>query len=65
LLKIKIIKKITLMKKTYTKKQIAEAIAYWQKQLKAGSCRRVDESVEGMARAKMQQAKQKLAASAG
>ena len=53
------------MKKTYTKKQIAEAIAYWQKQLKAGSCRRVDESVEGMARAKMQQAKQKLAASAG
>ena len=53
------------MKKTYTKKQITEAIAYWEKQLKAGNYKRVDESVESMARLKMQQVKEKLAASAG
>ena len=32
------------MKKTYTKKQITEAIAYWQKQLKAGNYKKVNES---------------------
>ena len=53
------------MKKTYTKKQITEAIAYWEKQLKAGNYKRVDESVESMARLKMQQVKEKLAASDG
>ena len=34
------------MKKTYTKKQIQEAISYWRKQLKAGNYRKVNESVE-------------------
>ena len=53
------------MKKQYTRKQITEAIAYWEKQLKAGNYKRVDESVESMARLKMQQVKEKLAASAG
>ena len=32
------------MKKTYTKKQIQEAIAYWQKQLAKGNYRKVNES---------------------
>lgn len=32
------------MKKQYTKKQITEAIAYWEKQLKLGNYKRVDES---------------------
>ena len=53
------------MKKQYTRKQITEAIAYWEKQLKARNYKRVDESVESMARLKMQQVKEKLAASAG
>ncbi len=34
------------MKKTYTKKQIQEAIAYWEKQLKAGNYRKVNEAFE-------------------
>lgn len=51
------------MKKKYTKKQITEAIAYWQKQLKAGNYKKVNESTDGMARMKMQQVKEKLAAS--
>ena len=34
------------MKKAYTKKQIKEAIAYWEKQLKAGNYRKVNESLE-------------------
>ena len=33
------------MKKKYTKKQITEAIAYWQKQLRAGNYKKVNESV--------------------
>jgi len=41
------------MKKKYTKKQITEAIAYWEKQLRVGNYKRVDESVDGMARLKM------------
>ena len=32
------------MKKKYTKKQITEAIAYWQKQLKLGNYKKVNES---------------------
>ena len=52
------------MKKQYTRKQITEAIAYWEKQLKAGNYKRADESVESMARIKLQQVEQKLAASA-
>ena len=32
------------MKKTYTKKQIQEAINYWEKQLKAGNYKKVNES---------------------
>ena len=32
------------MKKQYTKKQITEAIAYWQKQLKLGNYKKVNES---------------------
>jgi hypothetical protein len=31
------------MKKTYTKKQITEAITYWEKQLRAGNYRKLDE----------------------
>lgn len=31
------------MKKQHTKKQITEAIAYWQKQLKAGNYKKLDE----------------------
>lgn len=34
------------MKKKYTKKQITEAISYWEKQLRAGNYRRVDESTD-------------------
>lgn len=34
------------MKKQYTRKQITEAIAYWEKQLRAGNYRRVDESID-------------------
>ena len=34
------------MKKTYTNKQITEAIRYWKKQLKAGNYRKVNESLE-------------------
>ena len=34
------------MKKTYTKKQIQEAIFYWQKQLNSGNYRKVVESIE-------------------
>ena len=33
------------MKKTYTKKQITEAIAYWKKQLRAGNYKKLNESV--------------------
>jgi len=33
------------MKKTYTKKQIQEAIAYWKKQLAKGNYRKVDEAI--------------------
>lgn len=33
------------MKKTYTRKQIAEAIAYWKEQLAKGNYRKVNESV--------------------
>jgi len=32
------------MKKKYTKKQITEAIAYWQKQLKKGNYKKLNES---------------------
>ena len=32
------------MKKTYTKRQIQEAISYWQKQLKLGNYKKVNES---------------------
>lgn len=32
------------MKKTYTKKQITEAIAYWEKQINAGNYKKVNES---------------------
>ena len=32
------------MKKKYTKKQITEAIAYWEKQLRAGNYKKVNES---------------------
>ena len=34
------------MKKQYTKKQITEAIVYWEKQLKTGNYRRVNEELE-------------------
>ena len=34
------------MKKTYTKKQITEAIAYWKKQLKAGNYKKLDEDAQ-------------------
>ena len=34
------------MKKTYTKKQIQEAISYWKKQLAEGNYRKVNEAVE-------------------
>lgn len=34
------------MKKTYTKKQITEAIAYWKKQLAKGNYRNVNEAFE-------------------
>ena len=33
------------MKKTYTKKQIQEAISYWRKQLAEGNYRKMDESL--------------------
>ena len=33
------------MKKQYTKKQIQEAIAYWEKQLAKGNYRKVNESI--------------------
>ena len=33
------------MKKTYTKKQIQEAIAYWKKQLAGGNYRKVNETI--------------------
>ena len=39
--------KETKMNKKYTKKQITEAIAYWEKQLKAGNYKKVNES-DGM-----------------
>ena len=32
------------MKKKYTKKQITEAIAYWEKQLKLGNYKTLNES---------------------
>jgi hypothetical protein len=32
------------MKKTYTKKQIQEAISYWKKQLAEGNYRKINES---------------------
>ena len=34
------------MKKTYTKKQIQEAIAYWKKQLAKGNYRKVNEALQ-------------------
>lgn len=34
------------MKKQYTKKQIQEAISYWEKQLEAGNYRKVNESID-------------------
>ena len=34
------------MKKTYTKKQIQEAIAYWKKQLTEGNYRKTDKLLE-------------------
>ena len=34
------------MKKQYTKKQISEAIAYWEKQLAGGDYAKTDESLE-------------------
>lgn len=46
------------MKKRYTKKQIIEAIAYWQKQLNARNY--INESVDGMAKIKMNKIKQEL-----
>ena len=39
-----VIEKRDNMKKTYTKRQIAEAIAYWEKQLRAGNCKKLDEA---------------------
>ena len=36
------------MKKQYTKKQIQEAIAYWEKQLAKGNYRRMNEAVESL-----------------
>lgn len=51
------------MKKTYTKKQIQEAISYWKKQLNAGNY--INESVEGMAKIKMNRIKQELEDSVG
>lgn len=51
------------MKKTYTKKQITEAIAYWKRQLNAGNY--INESVEGMARIKMNRIRQELEDSVG
>lgn len=32
------------MKKQYTRKQITEAIAYWEKQLRAGNCKKLNEA---------------------
>lgn len=40
------------MKKTYTKRQIREAIAYWQKQLDEGNCRNIAESEDELHRFK-------------
>jgi len=37
------IKENKKMKKTYTKKQITEAIAYWKKQLRAGNYKSICE----------------------
>jgi len=37
------------MKKTYTRKQIQEAIDYWKKQLAKGNYRKVDEAAEAPA----------------
>ena len=37
------------MKKTYTKKQIQEAISYWEKQLRAGNYKKVNESINDAA----------------
>ena len=34
------------MKKTYTKKQIQEAISYWKKQLAKGNYRKVNENLK-------------------
>lgn len=34
------------MKKTYTRKQIQEAISYWRKQLRTGNYRKIGESLE-------------------
>lgn len=53
------------MKKQYTKKQITEAIAYWEKQLRAGNYKKINESEEGMARLKLQKMKRELEASKG
>ena len=39
----------TNMKKTYTKKQIQEAINYWEKQLRIGNYERVNESANDAA----------------
>ena len=36
------------MKKKYTRKQITEAIAYWEKQLANGNYRKVNESGDGL-----------------
>lgn len=36
------------MKKKYTKKQIQEAIAYWQRQIKRGNYKKLNESVEDL-----------------
>ena len=35
------------MKKIYTKKQICEAIAYWEKQLRSGNYKKINESDDG------------------
>ena len=37
------------MKKTYTKKQIQEAISYWEKQLRAGNYKKANESINDAA----------------
>jgi hypothetical protein len=34
------------MKKQYTRKQITEALAYWEKQLRIGNYRKLNESKE-------------------